>query len=73
MSGWIEVDPKSFWARYGANKTTYATIAKISSRKYHVRYYTKNKDSDIGTRSTLIGAKRLAESRLQGGLHIVSY
>jgi hypothetical protein len=71
MRGWIEVDPKSFWAHYGASKTTYVTIARIFSKKYHVRYYTNHKDKDIGTRSTLTEAKQLAESTLHGGLHHV--
>ena len=71
MSGWIEVDDNSFWAHYGTDESTYATIARISSNKYHVRYYTNHKDFDIGTCSTITKAKQLAKSKLRRNLHNV--
>jgi hypothetical protein len=70
-TGWIETDMDYFWAHRQNGRDTGMTIAKISPKVFHVRYYppNRNKDFDIGSRSTLTRAERLAESRLRVGLH----
>jgi len=70
-NGWIETDIDYFWIHRKNGKDTGLTIAHISPRVYHVRYYPPNqpnKDFDVGSRTTLANAKKLAESALSGNL-----
>jgi len=67
-NGWIETDKDYFWAHRKDGKDSDLTIAHISPKIYHVRYYPPNqpnKDFDIGNCSTLTRAKQLAESVLK--------
>ena len=83
-NGWLEIDKGTFWAHYRDGKETGLTIARIPpwppekpvNKKtiFHVRYYSSNqlnKGFDIGSRSTLSGAKHLAESKLKDLINVL--
>jgi len=41
-NGWVETDKDYFWIHRQNGKDTGSTIAKISSKVFHVRYYFSN-------------------------------
>ncbi len=45
-NGWVETDTNYFWIHRKDGKDSGLTIARISSKKYHVCYYPPNQRED---------------------------